>query len=223
MATAQTQQFIATGTYSAGASQPLTNLVTWTSSDPTVASISATGLVTPLKSGTVTIGASLGTVNSTNTVTVTVVGSPNTLTLSVPQSLPLGTFTQGQWSKSDWGATGNHGTVTETAGTDGSSTSWTVTAAGVGYMTSTSPAIAQMVDPLIISPTNDASWSCADGSSSGTIAADGTPFSGKYTVNSPATFAPTTNFDLWAAQYVRTTDVAGNYGDTITFTVGFTP
>jgi hypothetical protein len=41
----------------------------------------------------------------------------------------------------------------------------------------------------------------------------------KYTV----TGAATANFDLWAAQYVETGDVAGTYGDTITFTVGFTP
>lgn len=173
------------------------------------------GLATGIKSGTTNITASLGSITS-NIVALTVVGSPNTLTLNVPLDLPLGAFQRGAWSKSDWVTDGFTGSVTETAGTDGSSTAWTLNARGPAYMTSTTPAPAQMTDPLIISPV-DGSWSCADGSSPGTEA--GTPYSGIYTVNGNGTG----NFDLWAAQYVEPADVAGNYGDMLTFTVGFTP
>lgn len=44
--------------------------VTWTSSDPTVASVDHTGLVTALKTGTATISAKAGNVTATSTVTV---------------------------------------------------------------------------------------------------------------------------------------------------------
>jgi hypothetical protein len=53
----QTGQFIAIGTGAAGATQNLTKLVTWKSSDPEVASINDAGLATALKPGTAMISA----------------------------------------------------------------------------------------------------------------------------------------------------------------------
>ncbi len=47
----------ATGHYTGGTTQDLTSTVTWTSSDPTVASVSAAGAITALSNGTTTISA----------------------------------------------------------------------------------------------------------------------------------------------------------------------
>lgn len=61
-----TQQFVATGTFSDGSNQVVTNLVQWTSSNASVAVIDKTGLATSAGRGTSTIGAALkGTTNST--------------------------------------------------------------------------------------------------------------------------------------------------------------
>jgi len=62
-------QFKATGTFSVGGQQDITNFVTWTSSDNTVALISNTtgskGLATFLKTGTTNITATSGSIVST--------------------------------------------------------------------------------------------------------------------------------------------------------------
>ncbi len=71
MSAQPTQQFAAVGTFSDGTTQDITNIVTWSSSDTTVANISATGLATLLKAGTTTIKATSGTVNGTSLLTVT--------------------------------------------------------------------------------------------------------------------------------------------------------
>lgn len=54
----QTGQFIAIGVGAAGSKRNLTKVVTWRSSDPTVATIDAGGLATALKPGKTTISAS---------------------------------------------------------------------------------------------------------------------------------------------------------------------
>lgn len=75
----QTEQFTYTATNSSA--QAVTpGIITWTSSDPSVGTISESGLFTPLSVGTTTITASAGGVNS-NSVTVTV-------TYSAPTSVP---------------------------------------------------------------------------------------------------------------------------------------
>ena len=82
----QTEQFTYTATNSS--SQPVTpGIITWTSSNPTVGTISASGLFTPLSAGTTTITASTGGVVS-NSVTVTVTYSGPT---SVPAIKTVGT------------------------------------------------------------------------------------------------------------------------------------
>ena len=62
------QQFTATGTYTDNSTQNLTAAVTWTSSDPTIASVSnaagSNGLATAAGIGTTSISAALGTVAS---------------------------------------------------------------------------------------------------------------------------------------------------------------
>jgi trimeric autotransporter adhesin len=70
--TSATEQFTATGIYSAGgASKNLTSTATWTSSDTTVATISSGGLVTAKAQGTTTITATSGSVTGSATLTVT--------------------------------------------------------------------------------------------------------------------------------------------------------
>jgi outer membrane protein assembly factor BamB len=66
---AGTRQLTATGTYFNGM-EDLTAQVTWSSSDTAKATVSTTGLVTGVVSGSVTITASLGAVSGTATITV---------------------------------------------------------------------------------------------------------------------------------------------------------
>jgi uncharacterized protein YjdB len=67
----QQQQFIATATYSDGTMGDVTASATWTSSATTVATISTTGLASPVALGSVTISASLGGAIGTTSLTVT--------------------------------------------------------------------------------------------------------------------------------------------------------
>src|SRR5882757_9399790 len=67
-----TQQFTATGTYSNSTTQDLTSTVSWTSSNPSIASIAASGgLATAAAPGSATISASMSGITGTTTLTVT--------------------------------------------------------------------------------------------------------------------------------------------------------
>jgi uncharacterized protein YjdB len=79
-----TEQLTAIGQYSDKSTQNLTSQVIWQSSDSTVATVNAGGLLTPVKGGTVTVSATMGTVVGTANVTVTsvtltsiIVGTPS--------------------------------------------------------------------------------------------------------------------------------------------------
>jgi hypothetical protein len=66
-----TQQFAATGHFSDGSTQDLTNTATWSSSDTTIATISSSGLATGVKAGgPVTIQASQSGISGTASLTV---------------------------------------------------------------------------------------------------------------------------------------------------------
>jgi trimeric autotransporter adhesin len=65
-----TKQFSATGTFSDNSTQDMTQSVLWSSSTSTVATITNLGLVTSLSTGSTTITAMLGSVNSSTTLTV---------------------------------------------------------------------------------------------------------------------------------------------------------
>lgn len=66
----QTQQLGATGTFSDGTTQDLTNSVAWTSSPPAVVSVTATGLATAQTIGTATLVATSGAITGQDTLTV---------------------------------------------------------------------------------------------------------------------------------------------------------
>jgi trimeric autotransporter adhesin len=65
------QQFTATGTYSDGSTQNLTNTAAWSSSNASVATINSTGLATGVGNGNSTIQAASGSVTGSTTLTVT--------------------------------------------------------------------------------------------------------------------------------------------------------
>jgi uncharacterized protein YjdB len=65
-----TKQFAATGTFSDNSTQDVTQSVLWSSSAPSVATITNLGLVTSLSTGTTTITAMLGAVNNSTALTV---------------------------------------------------------------------------------------------------------------------------------------------------------
>jgi trimeric autotransporter adhesin len=65
------QQFRAIGTYTDGAVHGVTGKVTWTSSDPSVAKISSSGLARALAPGTTTITAALDSISASTTLEVT--------------------------------------------------------------------------------------------------------------------------------------------------------
>ncbi len=98
------QQFTATGTYSDGSYQNLTNSATWTSSATSIATISSTGLATGVASGNTTITATYGSINGSTTLTVT--GSGGFSMSASPSSL---TVTQGNQGTSTITTTVNNG------------------------------------------------------------------------------------------------------------------
>lgn len=83
-----THQLTASGTYSDGMTEDLTTAVTWSSSNPSVATVDAAGLVQSVSAGVTTITALLGTVEASTVVTL----GPTTVVridLSAPTSTML--------------------------------------------------------------------------------------------------------------------------------------
>lgn len=70
LAAGQSEQLAAQGTYTDSSTQVLTSQVSWTSSDSTVAAVSAAGMLKSLKAGTVTITAKMNSVSGTAGVTI---------------------------------------------------------------------------------------------------------------------------------------------------------
>jgi trimeric autotransporter adhesin len=88
------QQFIATGTYSDNSTQPITASVSWSSSNPAVATISDTtptkGLALGVSAGKTNITATLGTITSTTAAVLTVTSaSATSLAIAGPANMAL--------------------------------------------------------------------------------------------------------------------------------------
>ena len=116
------QQFTATGTYSDGSHQDLTNSVIWTSSAPTIATISSGGLASGVAAGSTTIQASSGSINGSTSLTVTA-------GFSVSPRASVLTFTQTQQFTASTGFGNVTWLVDGVVG--GSSSSGTITTAGL--------------------------------------------------------------------------------------------
>ncbi len=83
------QQFTATGTYKDGSHRNLSSAATWTSSSPSVATISSGGLVTGVAAGSATIQATSGSINGSADLTASVA--------DLPQATSIG-YVQGNYS-----------------------------------------------------------------------------------------------------------------------------
>jgi 6-phosphogluconolactonase (cycloisomerase 2 family)/uncharacterized protein YjdB len=91
------QPFTATGFYTNGTSAPITNSVTWSSSDMTKATIDNTGLASTLAQGSTTIGATLS--GKTDSTTLTIGPAAVTMVQVTPSNagtIPLGSTLQFQ-------------------------------------------------------------------------------------------------------------------------------
>jgi len=86
-----TLQLTATGTYDDGSVKTLTQNLFWSSSDLTVASISTTGVLTAVNSGTATITANSANITGTTTATVILPLSNILVTPSTNSIGPTGT------------------------------------------------------------------------------------------------------------------------------------
>ena len=64
------QQFTATGSYTDGTTQDLTQIAAWSSSAPSIASVTTTGLASTVASGQATIAATLGAVSGSTSLTI---------------------------------------------------------------------------------------------------------------------------------------------------------
>lgn len=65
------QAYSAIATYSDNSTQDVTSVATWSASDPTVAAVDSTGLLTAIDNGTATIQATVGGITGSTTLTVT--------------------------------------------------------------------------------------------------------------------------------------------------------
>jgi uncharacterized protein YjdB len=81
-----TQQLVATATYSNGSMVDVTSRVTWSSSNSLVATVSAAGVVTGRREGTVSIGCTLAALSATAPMTV---GPLTVVSVYVPVAMPV--------------------------------------------------------------------------------------------------------------------------------------
>jgi len=151
ISTGQTAQFTATGTYGHGSNHPssqqdITDSVTWTSSSPGVATISASGIATGVSSGTTTITASIngftGVVSSTASLTVSGSsiggGSPSSIAIIPNTQLVTMAGDTAQFEAIETTATGSTVDVTNTATWGSSSPSIATIGASTGLATAVS-------------------------------------------------------------------------------------
>ena len=168
VALGQTEQFTATGHYSDGSTQNLTDTVIWTSSSQAIATVNPTGLASTLATGATTIKAAVGQISGSATLTVTAAAlesisvTPADPTIAVGMSQQFtatGNYSNGStqnltgsatWSSSapsiasvsptgmGTGVSAGTATITATYGSVAGSTSATVVLNSVAYYVSPS-------------------------------------------------------------------------------------
>src|SRR5271165_5629261 len=135
------QQFTATGTYSDGSKQNVTNAVTWTSSATSVATINSTGLASGIAAGNTTIQAASGSINGTTGLTVT---APVLVSIAVtPVNPSIAAGTQQQFTATGTYSDGSKQDLT-------SSATWTSSAPAVATISGSGLATAVAVGSTTI-------------------------------------------------------------------------
>jgi hypothetical protein len=143
-------QFTATGTYTDGSTANISNSATWSSSNPSVTTVNATGLAYGVNPGTVSITAASGKASGMATLTVNPPITPRVTFTGAPASAPFyGTFTVS--------ATTNAPVMPSITGTPG--------VCSVGTVTGTPASASAMVIMLISTGTcaTTASWGAGGG------------------------------------------------------------
>ncbi len=202
------QQFTATGTFSDGSTQNLTNSATWNSSSPATATVSSTGLAKGVGQGSVTISATSGSITGNNTLTVTAAALTSIAVTPVNPSVALGTtqqftatgtFTDG--STQNLTSTG----VTWSAGgiVGGNSTVGTISTSGQYLSPSTVPSPQQVT--ITATSTANASLSGSVTVTVGSLSVTVSPTSGQVEIGETQKFSAT---------------VAGNSNTGVNWSVG---
>ena len=220
-----TMQLTATGTYTDNSQQNISGLVTWTSSDSTTATISASGLSTGVKlGGPVTITAAFGSVSGTTGLTVqslpAITSQPANASVNEGQSatfMVAATGTQPftyQWQKNASnvsGATSSSYTTGQTTAGDNGAVFDVIITNPVGSTTSSTATLTVIIPPAIA--TQPASQTVNVGQTATfTVAASGTaPLTYQWQENgtniSGATSAAYTTLATTAADNGDTFDV----------------
>jgi len=183
------QQFVATGTWPGGVQVNITNFVAWSSSAPTVVSVSSTGLAQSVTQGAANITASYGSISGSTTASVTPPALTSIVVIPGNPSIPVGAYEQftAVLSYSD-------GTTKDTT----SSVTWSSSATTVASITSSGLTSALMAG----SSTITASLGSVTGS---TI----------LTVSQPQCVTPPSGLMGWWTGDGNTVDIAGNNSGTL--------
>src|SRR5271166_2244335 len=127
------QQFTATGTYSDGSKQNVTNAVTWTSSATSVATINSAGLASGIAAGNTTIQATWGSINGATGLTVT---APVLVSIAVtPVNPSIAAGTQQQFTATGTYSDGSKQNLTASATWTSSATSVATISSSAGLAT----------------------------------------------------------------------------------------
>ena len=148
IASGATEQLTATAVYSDNSTKLITSQAAWQSSDPTVAAVSASGLLTALKSGNVTVTATWNSISGTVGVSVTagalssITVTPAAFSIASGQSKKLsalGTYADGTsldvTSQATWSSSTSAASVDSTGLVTGSSAGTSTITATIGSKT----------------------------------------------------------------------------------------
>jgi uncharacterized protein YjdB len=127
MTVGASQQFTATGSYGDGTSADVTASVTWTSSSPSIGSITTAGMATAVAAGSSTITASLSGINGAATLTVTVATKTLSSIAVTPATASIGVGATEQFVATATYSDGSTAVLTSTA-------TWASSSAAVATM-----------------------------------------------------------------------------------------
>jgi len=131
-----TLQMTATGTYDDGSNKTLTTNIFWSTSDPTIATVSTTGLLKGVATGTATITANSANISGNTTATITVAGLTSIKITPTTSSLNANTTMQ----FSAIGTLQGGGTVDLTTSAQWTSSDQTIATVSAGFVTTLQPA-----------------------------------------------------------------------------------